>query len=151
MSEQTYNLLSRSCFDAAKLSGTMYKLGDDGWCVGGTEDAREWYYDNAEWSVTLPAGTYTLSYEVDGTQGDKWDQLVAYLGEDGASFAFGHTDGPALRTYTFALTAETAVRLMAKCYAPARFRLMLVEGTTPAAWAPAEGESLPGGGCSDER
>lgn len=28
---------------------------------------------------------------------------------------------------------------------------MLVEGDTPAAWAPAEGETLAGGGCSDER
>lgn len=28
---------------------------------------------------------------------------------------------------------------------------MLCEGTEPHAWAPAEGESLPGGGCSDER
>lgn len=29
--------------------------------------------------------------------------------------------------------------------------VMLVEGDTPAAWAPAEGEELAGGGCSDER
>ena len=29
--------------------------------------------------------------------------------------------------------------------------VMLTEGTAPAAWAPAEGETLPGGGCSDER
>ena len=28
---------------------------------------------------------------------------------------------------------------------------MLVEGDTPAAWAPAEGETLAGGGCSHER
>lgn len=28
---------------------------------------------------------------------------------------------------------------------------MLVEGTTPAAWAPAEGEGLAGGGCVRER
>ena len=34
----------------------------------------------------------------------------------------------------------------------ARLRdVMLVEGTQPAAWAPAEGESLAGGGCSHER
>ena len=30
-------------------------------------------------------------------------------------------------------------------------RPMLVEGTEPAAWAPAEGETLAGGGCSRER
>ena len=29
--------------------------------------------------------------------------------------------------------------------------LMMVRGTTPAAWSPAEGETLSGGGCSDER
>ena len=29
--------------------------------------------------------------------------------------------------------------------------IMLVEGTTPAAWAPAEGEELAVGGCSHER
>lgn len=151
MSEQTYNLLSRSCFDASKLLSTAYKLGDDGWCVGGTMDDRGWSYDKSEWSATLPAGTYTLSYEVDGTQGDHWDGVKMYLGNDDGEFVFGHTDGPALRTRTFALTAETEVRLMVKCYAPARFRLMLVEGTTPAAWAPADGETMPGGGCSDER
>ena len=32
-----------------------------------------------------------------------------------------------------------------------RVRWMLVEGGTPAAWAPAEGEELAGGGCSHER
>lgn len=32
-----------------------------------------------------------------------------------------------------------------------RVRYMLVEGTTPAVWAPAEGEELAGGGCSNER
>ena len=30
-------------------------------------------------------------------------------------------------------------------------RPMLVEGSTPVAWAPAEGETLAGGGCSHER
>ena len=29
--------------------------------------------------------------------------------------------------------------------------VMLVAGDTPAAWAPAEGETLAGGGCSRER
>lgn len=34
----------------------------------------------------------------------------------------------------------------------ARFRdVMLVEGDTPAAWAPADGETLAGGGCVHER
>ena len=32
-----------------------------------------------------------------------------------------------------------------------RMRLMLVEGTTPAAWAPAEGEELADGRCVHER
>lgn len=42
--------------------------------------------------------------------------------------------------------SETAVGTTVEVRNP-----MLVEGTTPAAWAPAEGEELAGGGCVHER
>lgn len=91
-------------------------------------------------------GTYTLSIEIEGKQGYAYDNVVVYASDistiDGG---IGHHDGPYSHSVTFTLTDSTEVRVMAKCYAPARYRLMLVEGDIPAAWAPAEGEELSGG------
>lgn len=51
---------------------------------------------------------------------------------------------------TQTLTAPDDAEYVVVSWCEGERRPMLVEGTTPAAWAPAEGESLPGGGCSDE-
>lgn len=154
-SEVRYNLMKPSCFtpsvaNSENNTGTMYALGADGWVCGAGYDSRGWRAKAAEWAVELPAGAYALLYEVDGKQGDVWDGLQVYVGEDRVG-SFSHHDGPYSSAMSIKLNAESNVSIMVKCYAPARYRLMLVEGDTPAAWAPAEGEEIAGGGCSDER
>lgn len=150
-----YNLLKPSCFtpsvaNSSNNSSTMYALGADGWVCGAGYDSRGWGAKAAEWAVELPAGAYALLYEVDGKQGEVWDGLQVYVGEDRVG-SFSHHDGPYSSAMSIKLNAESNVSIMVKCCAPARYRLMLVEGDTPAAWAPAEGESLAGGGCVHER
>lgn len=49
------------------------------------------------------------------------------------------------------LTAPDNAVYVAASWADGNTRLMVVEGLTPAAWAPAAGETLFGGGCSHER
>lgn len=149
MSNEADNLLKKSDFkpgiaNAKNNTSTIYALGDDGWVSGAGADSRAWTAENGEWAVTLPAGTYTLLYEVDGKQGYEFDGLQVLVGTNRIANAYHH-DGPYVEASHFTLDAESNVRIMVKCYAPARYRLMLVEGTTPAAWAPAEGETLAGG------
>lgn len=153
--EIRYNLLKSSCFmpsvaNSSNNTDTMYALGADGWVRGAGHDSRGWSAEAAEWAVELPAGAYALLYEVDGKQGAVWDDLRVYVGDGGVDDSVGHHDGPYAHALALKLGAASIVHIMAKCYAPARYRLMLVEGDTPAAWAPAEGEELAGGGCSDE-
>ena len=153
-SEAKYNLLKSSCFtpsaaNQANGSSTMYALAD-GWVLGGGSDSRAWGAGHAEWAVELPAGTYTLLYEVDGKQGSRYDALQAFI-DTKVIAAISHHDGPYIAGAKFTLDADSTVKIMVKCFAPARYRLMLVEGNTPAAWAPAEGETIAGGGCSHER
>ena len=49
------------------------------------------------------------------------------------------------------LTAPEGAEYVAASWADGNRRPMVVEGTEPAAWAPAEGETLAGGGCFHER
>jgi hypothetical protein len=143
-SEVRYNLLKPSCFTPSRTPRTT--LGADGWVYGADYDSRNWGAKAAEWAVELPAGAYALLYEVDGKQGEVWDGLGVYVGEDRVG-VLSHHDGPYSRAMSIKLNAESNVSIMVKCYAPARYRLMLVEGDTPAAWAPAKGETLTGGGA----
>lgn len=151
MSDEANNLLKKSDFkpgiaNANNKTSTIYALGDDGWVSGAGIDYRSWDAKNAEWAVELPAGAYALLYEVDGKQGNVWDGFGVYVGDSRVGSA-GHHDGPYVQKVAFELSAASTVHVMVKCYAPARYRLMLVEGTEPAAWAPAEGETLAGGGA----
>lgn len=144
-----YNLLKPSCFtpsvaNSSNNSSTMYALGADGWVCGAGYDSRGWRAKAAEWAVELPAGAYALLYEVDGKQGEVWDGLQVYVGEDRVG-SFSHHDGPYSSAMSIKLNAESNVSIMVKCCAPARYRLMLVESDSLPPGHPPRARRWPGG------
>lgn len=165
----TYNL----------LTGTMDWSGDwknaYGWRESGTHDGFVVMRRDAAWQglykpVALTAGTtYTFSATVrvpagkqahvflssGGTVNDTTLANSEFAGVYGAAQADVTGTGEWFEiSLTFTPTASKAV--MARVEADGDYGIeicapMLVEGDAPAAWAPAEGEELAGGGCSDER
>lgn len=156
MSDSTaHNLIpSRSHRDSI-ANGVSYEWEDDGWLhVHGTKSNG--YANNIlskSAPVRLAAGTYTMSVEVeDGAIGFPYYFSLWTVGDERL--------GTLLRPMTIPLTFEAGAAVDMTVYlnpedngkaVDYRVRLMLVEGTTPAAWAPAEGEGLAGGGCVHER
>lgn len=158
------------------LAGTMDWSGDWAnagyWYESGTHDGFAVMRRNDEWQglykpVALTAGTtYTFSAMARVPAGKR---AHAYLSSGGtvndtylanSEFAGGQEsvvtgDGGWFEIHlTFTPTTSKAVKARIEAdgsYAIEVCALMLVEGTTPAAWAPAEGESLAGGGCVHER
>lgn len=96
------------------------------------------------------------------TQGETYTLSCVMDVEGEVCFGFYLTDGTAVRPYGYeyfgvgakvvrTLKAPEGAEYVVASWSDGQRRPMLVEGTTPAAWAPAEGEELAGGGCSHER
>lgn len=127
-------------------------------------------YEVARYQTTNPlvvGRTYTLSAYVEEISRSGSDKPVLAV-YDGASWwsggsLSGDVPGVQIVTFTYKQPFEghadpSKINLYntppngTGVTRSARFRdVMLVDGTEPAAWAPAEGEKLSGGGCSDER
>ena len=125
-------------------------------------------YDVARYKLSEPlvvGKTYTLSAYVDEISRSGSDKPVLAVYDGAAWWSPGNLSGdvPGVQTITFTYRQPFEGHVDASVIAlfntppggdyssvkrSARFRdVMLVEGTEPAAWAPAEGESLAGGGA----
>ncbi len=152
---QIYNLIrSESLLDNTN-TGVSYEWDESGWLhVHGTKDyPYSQGVTSAKTPIHLEAGDYVISAEVEGGGLGSYAYVSVWPTDDSKSLGSIHPK----TGYLIFSVAEPADIYLWCCGAEKgatvdyRMRYMLVEGTTPAAWAPAEGESLPGGGCSDER
>lgn len=144
---------------------TMHNL------LRGTAEALDSdFYSLAQYGLAEPlvvGRTYTISAYVEEVSRSGSDRPALAVYDGAAWWSLGCLSGdvPGVQTLTFTYAQPfeghaDPSRLILFNTPPngtgvtrrARLRdVMFVEGTTPAAWAPAEGESLAGGGCSDER
>lgn len=125
---------------------------------GATKDRRlvlgyAWpgYYEKGNWikrAACTPGKAYTLSIITD-VKGEVC--FGFYLADGSVSRPNGYEEFPAGKSVVRTLTAPAGAEYVVASWADGNRRPMLVEGTTPAAWAPAEGETLAVGGCSHER
>lgn len=96
----------------------------------------------------VPGKTYTFSI-VTNVTGEVC--FGFYLADGSVVCPSGYREFPAGKSVVETLTAPAGAEYVAASWKDGNRRPMLVEGTTPAAWAPAEGETLAGGGCVHER
>lgn len=113
----------------------------------------EWpgFYEKGNWTqraACTPGKTYTLS-TVTNVAGEVC--FGFYLSDGTLVRPSGYNVFSANTNVSETLTAPKNAEYIAASWADGNRRPMVVEGTTPAAWAPAEGETLSGGGCSHER
>jgi hypothetical protein len=91
-----------------------------------------------------PGKTYTLRC----TMGVTGELCFGFYMQDGSAVRpYGYTYFAAGKTAVISLVAPEYAEYAVASRVSGQRRPMLVEGTTPAAWAPADGESLPGGGA----
>lgn len=104
--------------------------------------------------VRVPAGKQAHAYlSGGGTVNDTYLANSEFAGDVSATTVTGDGGWFEIRV-TFTPTASKAVHARIEAdgsYGIEVCALMLAEGATPAAWAPAEGEGLAGGGCVHER
>lgn len=149
MSEAKMNLLVRN-----KSDHYPYYAYDDGWLDGRgvTQDPRSWQstldtVTKCDFSCELAPGTYTLTAECDGPD-TYMNELVRIWNASGALYnvSFPTSEGMG-KPVTFEVTDDTAgTWYVVGKRRGARWRAALFAGDAPAAWAPAEGETLAGGG-----
>jgi hypothetical protein len=133
---------------------TIYNLLAD----GAVKDYRlvpgyEWpgIKESGNWTqraACTPGKTYTLSIVLDVT-GEVC--FGFYLADGSCVRPNGYEWVVAGNSFVRTLTAPEGAEYVVASWADGNRRPMLVEGTEPAAWAPADGETLAGGGCSHER
>lgn len=162
MSDARSNLLTRGMRgDAKTVSGISFAWDGD-WChVSGTATGDIGWSSYRSSDIPVKAGrTYTLSIDFDGDVPDGYRRLALQLFTDVKknvyiNVAFIYRD-PLHVTFTvpdgdYEMLQLWGPIIKGGATVDMRVRLMLVEGDTPAAWAPAEGEGLAGGGCVHER
>jgi len=99
-------------------------------------------------AACTPGKAYTLSIVTD-VAGEVC--FGFYLADGSVVRPNGYEGFPAGKSVVRTLTAPAGAKYVAASWADGDRRPMVVEGDTPAAWAPAEGETLAGGGCVHER
>lgn len=120
--EKTLNLLNPW---SAIRKGSVYTVNSNGEFVGQvTSDPRPWNYSNRDITITLPAGTYTISAKiVSGAESDSFG--VQVWSSDGEQFAQLENSG---QTATFTITEQTVVGVEFKPY-QATVQMMLNRGS----------------------
>ena len=159
---EVYNLLkSDTAEKTVTLHGVTFEHEIEGWVhVHGTADAVTGCNIVPRWAkIQLEHGsTYTLSVQLDGDGGNGMFALYTTDGKNIGS-AIGYLLYGQNSSLTFTFPDDESMpylhvwgpRLVEGATVDFRVRLMLVEGATPAAWAPAEGEEIAGGGGVHER
>ena len=159
---EVYNLLKADTAEKTRtVNGITFEHEIEGWVhVHGTADDVTGCNIVPRWAkIQLEHGsTYTLSVQLDG---DAADGLLVLYTTDGKEIgsAIGYLSYVQNSSVTFTFPDDELMpylhvwgpRIVKGTTVDFRVRLMLVEGTTPAASAPAEGEEIAGGGCSHER
>lgn len=150
-SNQICNLIrSESLIDSTD-KGMSYEWDADGWLhVHGTQYSfNSVGVTSAKTPIHLEAGEYFISAEVEGGGLGTYNYVSIWLTDDSRNLG---VIMPGVRYKAFSVDKPVDIYLWASgakndATVDYRMRFMLVEGTEPAAWAPAEGESLAGGGA----
>lgn len=151
-SSQICNLIRSENLSNNSVAGISFEWDADGWLhVHGTQDsATAWGVTSQKTPIHLEAGEYFLSAEVEKGDLGTYAYFSVWLTDD--SKAIGSDPQGYPRYSNLALSATEPVDVYVCVNAAKtgetvdyRMRFMLVEGTEPAAWAPAEGETLAGG------
>lgn len=156
MSYARSNLLTRGMRgDAKTISGISFAWDGDWYHVSGTATGDIGWSSYRSSDIPVKAGrTYTLSIDFDGDVPDGYLRLALQLFTDVKknvfiNVAFIYRD-PLHVTFTvpdgdYEMLQLWGPIIKGGATVDMRVRWMLVEGDTPAAWAPAEGETLAGG------
>lgn len=132
------NLLAIKKF-VAKQQGPEFIDPNEGWVtdVTSSQDSRTVNYANSNWYVDLAAGTYTISWDVKAISSSSSARLVLYSSSGSTIYdastpyaTVGH------RSYTFTLSADTSISLLAKIFT-AEVRFKIEHGTIDTAWSKA--------------
>lgn len=157
-SNQICNIIRSENLSDNYRGGISFEWDADGWLhVHGTQNsATAWGVTSSKTPIHLEAGEYLISAEVEGGGLGTYSYFSVWLTDD--SGAIGSDPQGYPRYSNIALSVPEPVDVYVCVNAAKkgvtvdyRMRFMLVEGTTPAAWAPAEGETMAGGGCVHER
>lgn len=103
------------------------------------------YVSQNDWTQRakcVPGKTYTFSIVID-VAGEVC--FGFYLADGTVVRPSGYREFPAGKSVVETLTAPKNAEYVAASWVDGNRRPMLVEGDTPAAWAPADGETLAGG------
>lgn len=153
-SNHVFNLIRSENLMNNSLHGISFEWDADGWLhVHGTQkSATAWGVTSLKTPIHLDAGEYFLSAEVEGGGLGTYNYFSVWLTDDSAPVK---SDGMHWLSSWYGylvLTVTKPVDVYVCVNAGAmgatvdyRMRIMLVAGDTPAAWAPAEGETLAGG------
>lgn len=157
-SNQVFNLIRSENLMNNSLHGISFEWDADGWLhVHGTQKSvTAWGVTSLKTPIHLDAGEYFLSVEVEGGGLGTYNYFSVWLTDDSGAIGSDPQGYPRYSNLALSVTEPVDVYVCVNAgklgaTVDYRMRFMLVEGDTPAAWAPAEGEELVGGGCSHER
>ena len=157
-SNQICNIIRSDNLANNAVAGVSFEWDSDGWLhVHGTQKSSSaWSVTSQKTPIHLDAGEYFLSVEVEDGGLGTYNYFSVWLTDDSGSIGSNPQGYPRYSNLSLSVTEPVDVYVCVNAAAKGatvdyRMRFMLVAGDTPAAWAPAEGETLAGGGCSHER
>ena len=117
--EKVWFRKGKNLLNYKNLTGNATNIGimvdsNDNLCSTTTSDARAWNYDNSNWFIILPAGTYTISLEYSKQSSNVNAGIGIYSKEK--QILFTKTVNLNNYNYTFTLEEETRVGVMMKIY-----------------------------------
>jgi hypothetical protein len=153
-SNQVFNLIRSENLSNNVWHDVSFEWDADGWLhVHGTQDyPYALGVTSTKTPIHLEAGEYFMSAEVEGGGLGTYSYFSVWLTDDSRSIGSAPQGYPRYGNLALSVTEPVDVYVNVNAGAIGetvdyRMRFMLVEGDTPAAWAPAEGETLDGGGA----
>lgn len=157
-SNQICNLIRSENLTNNSVSGISFEWDADGWLhVHGTQHSdTAWGVTSLKTPIHLEAGEYFLSAEVEEGGLGTYNYFSVWLTDDSGFIGSDPQGYPRYSNLALSVTEPVDVYVCVNAgkmgeTVDYRMRFMLSEGDTPAAWAPAAGETLSGGGYVHER
>lgn len=148
-SNQIHNLIRSENLLNNVWYGVSFEWDADGWLhVHGTQKSgAAWGVTSTKMPIHLEAGEYFLSAEVEKGGLGTYNYFSVWLADDSRPIGSNPQGYPRYGNLALSVTEPVDVYVCVNAAAIGatvdyRMRFMLVEGTEPAAWAPAEGETL---------
>lgn len=134
------NLLN--CKNLSNIAvNTGIEIDEDGYVSSGIQDTRKWDYENSNWFLTLPKGTYIISLIYETTPTNSATGLVVFKSDNTRLFDANYLPSFLSKIPIFTLEEKSKIGILLKMF-DIKYKIQIEKATTATDYAEHEEQNI---------